>query len=65
MEDNSVLLEVKALKKHFPIIGGMLGRQVGAVKAVDGISFDVKKGIYLFDLQSHMAYLFFQFFQPV
>jgi len=32
------------LKKHFPIFGGMLGRQVGNVKAVDGISFDIARG---------------------
>jgi oligopeptide transport system ATP-binding protein len=44
MEDNGVLLKVQDLKKHFPIIGGMLGRKVGAVKAVDGISFDIKRG---------------------
>ena len=44
MSENNVLLRVQNLKKHFPIIGGMLGRQVGAVKAVDGISFDIKRG---------------------
>ena len=44
MPDNNVLLEVIALKKYFPITGGMLARQVGAVKAVDGISFDIKRG---------------------
>src|SRR5512145_294279 len=40
-----VLLSVKGLKKHFPITSGLiLQRQVGAVKAVDDISFDVYKG---------------------
>ncbi len=39
-----VLLEVKGLKKHFPIRGGFLRRVVGQVKAVDGIDFYVKKG---------------------
>lgn len=39
-----VLLQVKNLKKHFPIRRGVLQRQVGAVQAVDGISFDIYKG---------------------
>ncbi len=39
------LLEVKGLKKHFPIMSGIImQRQVGAVKAVDGIDFQVLKG---------------------
>lgn len=38
------LLEVNDLKKHFPIKGGLFGKKVGAVKAVDGISFDIKPG---------------------
>jgi peptide/nickel transport system ATP-binding protein len=38
------LLSVKGLEKHFPITKGILRRQVGAVRAVDGISFDVYKG---------------------
>jgi peptide/nickel transport system ATP-binding protein len=38
------LLEVHDLKKHFPIRRGILMRQVGAVKAVDGVSFTVKRG---------------------
>ncbi|MCK4471354.1 MAG: ABC transporter ATP-binding protein, partial [Anaerolineae bacterium] len=44
MVENDVLLRVQNLKKHFPITGGLLGRQVGAVKAVDGISFEIKRG---------------------
>jgi len=44
MSENNVLLRVQNLKKHFPIVGGLLGRQIGAVKAVDGISFDIKQG---------------------
>ena len=43
MSENNVLVQVQNLKKHFPIIGGMLGRQIGAVKAVDGISFEIKE----------------------
>ncbi|MGI6557642.1 MAG: ABC transporter ATP-binding protein [Limnochordia bacterium] len=38
------ILEVQDLKKHFPIRRGMFGRQVGAIKAVDGISFHIHKG---------------------
>jgi len=38
------LLEVRGLKKHFPIKKGLLSRTVGHVKAVDGISFDVRAG---------------------
>ena len=44
MAENGALLQVLDLKKHFPITGGFLGRQVGAVKAVDGITFDIKQG---------------------
>ena len=39
-----VLVSVRGLKKHFPISGGLLRRQVGAVRAVDGVSFDVYRG---------------------
>ncbi len=38
------LLEVKNLCKTFPIKGGLLGREVGAVKAVNDVSFKIKKG---------------------
>jgi oligopeptide transport system ATP-binding protein len=38
------LLEVKDLKKHFPIKSGILKRTTGYVYAVDGISFAVEKG---------------------
>lgn len=44
-DGNDVILSVNGLKKHFPITSGfILQRQVGAVRAVDGISFDVKRG---------------------
>lgn len=39
-----VLLEVKDLKKHFPIKRGVVSRTVGHVKAVDGVSFYVREG---------------------
>ena len=38
------LLEVRGLKKHFPIRGGLLGRVRGQVKAVDGIDLFIKRG---------------------
>src|SRR5437879_12255249 len=39
------LLDVKALKMHFPLTQGIVfQRQVGAVRAVDGIDFFVEKG---------------------
>jgi len=42
---NPVLLEVKGLKKHFPIKRGILfSKQVGAVKAVDGLDLFVREG---------------------
>jgi peptide/nickel transport system ATP-binding protein len=43
-EKNPVILQVKDLKKHFPIRGGILGGVVDHFKAVDGVSFDVRKG---------------------
>ena len=44
MTDNNVLLRVDDLVKHFPIMRGILQRQVGAVRAVDSVSFDIKRG---------------------
>ena len=41
------LLEVKDLRVHFPVRRGWLQRQVGTVKAVDGVSFDVAEGTTL------------------
>ncbi len=38
------ILEVNDLVMHFPIYRGVIRRQVGAVRAVDGVSFDIKKG---------------------
>src|SRR5271169_6555502 len=40
-----VLMEVRDLQKYFPLTRGIvLARKAGAVKAVDGVSFDVMKG---------------------
>ena len=45
MAANEVLLNVVDLVKHFPIMKGVLiQKQVGAVHAVDGVSFDIVKG---------------------
>ncbi len=38
------LLSVRGLRKHFPITGGVLAREVGRVHAVDGVSFDIAEG---------------------
>jgi oligopeptide transport system ATP-binding protein len=39
-----ILVQIENLKKYFPIREGLLRRQTGAVKAVDGISFTIYKG---------------------
>jgi oligopeptide transport system ATP-binding protein len=45
MNVRPVLVSVHELKKHFPITRGVvIQRQVGAVKAVDGVSFDIRRG---------------------
>ena len=38
------LLEIRDLKKHFPVGDGLFSRKKGAVKAVDGVNLDVKEG---------------------
>jgi oligopeptide transport system ATP-binding protein len=44
-ENNDVLLEVKGLKMYFPITRGIIvQKHVGDIKAVDGISFQVRRG---------------------
>ena len=42
--NNDILLQVENLVKHFPINRGLLQKQVGAVRAVDDVSFYVKRG---------------------
>ena len=44
MQSDETLLQVKGLKKYFPIEKGLLRRQVGQVKAVDDVSFEIKRG---------------------
>ena len=41
---DQVLLEVKNLVKRFPIKGGLWGKEIGAVNAVNDVSFSIKKG---------------------
>ncbi|MGH8740522.1 MAG: dipeptide ABC transporter ATP-binding protein, partial [Burkholderiales bacterium] len=43
-KEGKVLLQVKALKVHFPVRRGVLRRTVGYVKAVDGVSFELAEG---------------------
>jgi peptide/nickel transport system ATP-binding protein len=38
------LLEVRDLVMHFPVGGGMLAKSAGVVKAIDGVSFQIRKG---------------------
>ena len=42
--DTQPVLEVEGLVKHFPIHGGLLQRRVGEVRAVDGVSFSIRRG---------------------
>lgn len=41
---DKILLDVQDLKKYFPITKGLLGKNIGWVKAVDGVSFQVRRG---------------------
>ncbi len=42
--DNHMLLEVNDLKKYYPVTGGLFPRHLGDIKAVDGVSLDIKEG---------------------
>ncbi|MCU0504607.1 MAG: ATP-binding cassette domain-containing protein [Chloroflexi bacterium] len=42
--EGETLLHVTNLKKHFPVLGGLLKKRVATVYAVDGVDFDVRKG---------------------
>ena len=44
MTGTAPLVEVRDLVKHFPVRGGILQRTVGWVQAVDGVSFEVRRG---------------------
>lgn len=42
--DPQYILQVNGLKKYFPIKGGMISKTVGHVKAVDGVTFNLRPG---------------------
>ena len=42
--EDSPVLQVEALRKYFPVLRGLLRRQVAEVKAVDGVSFEIRSG---------------------
>src|SRR5438105_10822947 len=42
--DSTTLVDVKGLKVHFPIKGGLLNRTVAHVKAVDGVDLFIRRG---------------------
>ena len=44
-ETAPALLEVRDLKVHFPVYGGILRRPVDAIRAVDGVSFRISRGM--------------------
>jgi len=44
MSDKDVLLDVRALKMHFPYGGGLLGGRKGKIYAVDGVDFAIRRG---------------------
>jgi peptide/nickel transport system ATP-binding protein len=43
-QQNDVILDVQNLKMHFPVIRGLLKKKVADVKAVDGVTFELKRG---------------------
>lgn len=44
MMDDETLIEVRGLKKYFPIRGGFFMKEIGAVKAVDGLDLQLRRG---------------------
>jgi len=44
LEKGEALLDIENLKVHYPLLKGILRKQIGAVKAVDGVSFYIKAG---------------------
>jgi len=44
LEKGEALLDIEDLKVHYPLLKGVLRKQIGAVKAVDGVSFSIKAG---------------------
>ena len=45
MKNNNILIDVKNLKMYFPVVEGIIRKkEIGKVKAVDVVSFYIKKG---------------------
>lgn len=44
LTEKETILELKQIRKHFPIKAGVFQKKVGAVKAVDGIDLKIYKG---------------------
>ena len=44
LEKGEALLDIEDLKVHYPLLKGILRKQIGAVKAVDGVSINIKAG---------------------
>ncbi len=44
MTDSNALLELRGVKVHFPIRGGLMNRTVASVKAVDGVDLKIMRG---------------------
>ena len=53
--DPQYILMVNALKKYFPIKGGMISKTVGYVKAVDGVTFNLKRGTFTDSLADNLS----------
>ena len=41
---NHDLLEIRNLEKYYPVTAGLLSQHIGDIKAVDGVSFNIKEG---------------------
>ena len=41
---NEILLAARGLKKHFPVKGGLLQREIATVRAVDGVDLVIRRG---------------------
>ena len=42
--NNAALLKIRNVKKHYPVTQGVLRKQIGTVKAVDGVDLEIKRG---------------------
>ncbi|MSR23172.1 MAG: dipeptide ABC transporter ATP-binding protein [Gemmatimonadetes bacterium] len=44
LQGGDALLQVRGLRMHYPVRGGVLGGRIGSIRAVDGVSFSLRKG---------------------